>query len=287
MGAAISAFQSSIRDPIDHPLYLLVGAGFALLANAIGFVLGLIPLVGQFVHVVVVVSLLNTGLIGMAYAISKLGDTSVDAFFKAVRANYLTVALTYVITVVVSVALVFALTILLTFVVGIGGAGVGALAGSGPGAGAGASGVAALGAATVVAMLLFLLVTLLPVMAFQFVGPAAVVDDCSVGDAIRKSVGLLAAKPLSVLGYTLLRWGILVVPILLVLVLVSVVAGASVLTAAGPAAGAEAGSGLGAASALGIVALGGIALAGLWFLLYYPFFMSYHVVYYRRATGAA
>lgn len=281
MGTAISTLRDAVGVSVANPAYVLVGTVLYLLVSIVGLVLGLIPFVGQYLYLVLFMSLLNTGLIGMVYAASELGELRFGALREAIRNKYLTVAGTYAVSTLLVVMTILALWLLVT--VGLSVLGVGLGLGSALMAPQSPEGVAAgsIGVAIAAMALMGLVVVLLPVAAFQFVGVAVVVDDLSVGESLKRSVRLLAENPLSVCGYTLLRGALLYGPSIALVAVAVVVGGTSDV----PTGTAEAAAATPAAETLGLTILALVLLAGLVHLLVYPVFMAYHTEYYRQVAG--
>lgn len=263
MGAAIDALTDVGTFLKHNPVILAVGwvaSVTILMANA---VLGQIPLLGQLLSVFLGPVFL-AGMLGTIYA-GRDGSASTSDFVESLRSHYLRL---------LGGSLVVGGVML---VVGVGGllATVFAMSfGSTTGRG---TGPAAMVGAALIPLLAIGVVLGLFYTVVQFFDVAIVVEDAGVVESFRRSVELLAAAPLSVLGYTVLR---AVVGALFVFAPLVVVASA----VGGVVSAASAGSGLD--GLLGAAGLAVVALLLVWFLVLLPLGqivgLTYHVAYFNR-----
>ena len=274
MGTTVSSLRRSVGLVAAQPAYLLVGGSIVLLAHAVGYLLGLVPVVGG-VGALFLLALYNTALLGLAYTASRLGRPETSAIRHAVRYKYPTVVGAYAVS---------------SLLVAVLGAGLAVALGMGAGATLPALGVD-LGAefgvesfrelatnppapslsagaiATETAILLAAAAAglAIPWALLQFVGPAVVVDDESVLGAVGASLAVARSHPLSVLGYTVVRGSCLVLFLLVPLAL------AAPLIAAGS---------LSPSDTTGLAALAVLALVQP---IVYAWSLAYHVEFYRAA----
>lgn len=260
MGEPLATLRSSARLQLEHPIYPAVGSVFVFAAHLAAMVVGFVPLVGWYIAIVLVFSLLNTGLIGMTDAASDGGDTSTDVFFETVRNKYTTVAGSYAITAALTAVVGSAWLLSSSFITESGG---------------GPRGLLPTGLALVVG-----LGFVLTIVALQFVGVAAVVDDCGSFEAVTESATLLVTDPVSVLGYSVVRAVLLFGPAALFAASFLLALQSVALTPGSVPSGA-------AILSLGVAVLAGYLLLWLWYILLHPLLLSYHVEFYRRVTDGA
>lgn len=190
---AISAGRRSIAAVIRNPILVLVAAVFGLVqlpqlvvqsagSNAVVIASGLLSLAFVLLY-----PFFFGGIIGMGdEAIT--GKTSLGAFVRAGKANYVPLFGAYLLLMVLGVAYVVAL-----FVVGaIGGIAVFSVGGDVLG------GILFPGFMLVAVLLYFLLLFFV-----QFFGQAIVLDDVGSIGGFRRSIGVVRGHKLSTLGYTL------------------------------------------------------------------------------------
>jgi len=268
MGDAIEALSMGLNNVRKNPLliaisYVLFLASIPLLivGGIIAFVLAFIPIIGQLVArllIAVPVKLLffggMVGVAGKAFG----GDLSLKDFTAVVKNNAKSLGGAYAIyeAIVFVVGLVVGLVML--FVVFGGSLAVGSVSDPSSGLAAG------LGAGIVVMYALALLVILAIAVVFQFLDVAVVLGDHDATGAFTESIRLVREAPLSVLGYSVLRF----------LLGAAIVLPGVVVAAAGSQV----------ADVLGVV-------GGLITLLLYPVafavVMSYHAAYYGKRLQAS
>lgn len=144
----------------------------------------------------VVIPFFQGGLLAMADEALD-GRTSLGTFLDAGRTHYVSMLVAYLLVVGVNLALALVLGVLV--VVG----GLAAYAGA-AGSGSGLAGLAVVGAVALVVVLAYLLVVLF----VQFYGQAIVLEGHGAIDGLRRSVAVVRSNLASVIGYTLLVFGL-------------------------------------------------------------------------------
>lgn len=247
---------------------MLVGV---VVGAVVGVVLGITPFVGPIANSVLVSPVLTALLLGMAFAGLVTGDATFGAGLESVKANYLSLAGAYalfiVLTLAVTVGFVFIPVVVATFVLPISGSAVSGSAASIAGTG-GPEALRGLllasGGLFLVVLALVFVVSVAVALKFQFLGAAVVGGGESAVSSFRASWTVFRSGPASVVGYSLLRMGVVIGAFLLV----------------------------GAAYAVGMVASDwtvGVALGGLAAIVVLPatyaFLFAYHVAYYDERMG--
>ena len=214
---ALQSIRPAASGIVRNPVLVVITALFGLSQLPNLLVQPTRPVLAAVVSLVstgvliLVVPFFQGGLLGMASEAIR-GKTSLSTLIAEGKANYVPLLLAYVVLLAVNV--VFAFVVVFAVVIAVIGVSIGGVGGSGiDGSGiAGgvdvASGVASGGGVTLLAVigvvagglaLAYLLVTFF----VQFYSHAIVLDDTSLVDGFRRSVGLVRSNLLGVFGYSL------------------------------------------------------------------------------------
>jgi hypothetical protein len=258
MGPTIEALSMGMKNVTRNPKLVAISYAVSiaslpllLVGGVLAAILGLIPIVGQMLaRLLVAVPLKVLLLGGMAGAAGKAfaGGASFSDYVESVTDNAVSLGGAFAIYEGFLFAIGLVVGVVLLFVVGIGGAMAGGMS-STTSAGFGLG-----------VMLLYLLVFAVVVtiaIVFQFLDVAVVLGGKDATDAITESYKLFNDKPISVLGYTVVR-----ALVGFVVVLPGIVIGV---------VGAQLGD---------VVALVGAAVTLLLLPLAFAAVMSYHAAYY-------
>lgn len=229
MGHAIDALPKGIANVRRNPKLVVISFAvlvamipLGIVGGIVGFVLSLIPLVGQLLARLVVMVpmkvLVLGGLVGAAGA-GFAGSVAFGDYTDAVGGNARSLFGAFAIYELLLAVLSLGFATLFVFVFGFGSA----LAGA---AGEGSVATAGLGAGMLAAIAVAVLLLVVYAVVFQFLDVAVVLGDHDATGAFGESLDLVRGAPLSVLGYTVLR-AVLFAAILLPGVVVTV-AGAQV-----------------------------------------------------------
>lgn len=206
MGPAINALPEAFSIVKRNPI-LLVGAIIFAIIFSIGTVLSLIPVLGVVIVQVVIFPIAFIGFAEMANQ-AVTDDASLGDFATGIVSNGKNGIGAY--------GLMFCIQIGVGIVVAVAFAGIIGTAVLGIADAPSSSALSSIGAAAVVAVLLILAVIFLLTVLQQFLDVAVVVGDKDATDAIREAKDILVERPLSVVGYSLLRFslffGAIIVP---------------------------------------------------------------------------
>lgn len=265
MGAAIRAVPKTFSAINADPTTLLGAAVVSGIGSVVlGFVLGLIPVVGPILNAVFVTPLFAAGFIAVANAAME-GDSSFDDYVSGISDNYLSMVGAYALLMGIMLVFVLGFVVVVALIVGFGSMSGGGAAAE-PSAAA-ASNLAAIGGVAIVMILLGSLFMFLVFAALQFIDVSIVVGDESAFSSFKRSVGLFTSAPISVLGYSLLRG-----------VLGAAIVGVPTLL-------------VGGAAVTAMESTASLAVTGLTYLLLLPVGFvvgyGYHVAYFRERAGVA
>lgn len=225
MGATISTFSEAIKTTVSRPSLVLVTAGVLLVGFFASFVLGLIPLVGQFIGQATY-AVLAGGLIGViGLGVTGVGTDSVSDFIDTVSDRGVTVF--GVALIEGFIFFIFAL-ILIVVTVFVGGLGA---AVSDPATAQTADEAYSVFSGADLAFLFAMLVTFgtlaMVYIVLQFLTASVVLGNKDVGSSFKTSFRIVKENPVSVLGYTLLRFGFVFIVAFLLLTVISIAGVAS------------------------------------------------------------
>lgn len=264
MGATIESLGTAYTITRENLLFVAVAALVGFAGTFVVLIVGLIPFVGSFLSNLVVVPALLTFLLGMAFAGLVTGEASPGAGIDSLKANFLSLAGAYGLMYVGAIVTGVALGIVLVVFVFAGTIGGVASAMASPDAALGYELIT--GGVSIVFVLLFLLllVAFFAVgIVIQFLDAAVVVGGESATSSYRAAWETVKDDPVSVLGYTSVRVGVIVAVVLLDVALYAVGSTVDART--------------------------GLALVGLEAVLVGPFvgafLLSYHVAYYDARMG--
>ena len=209
---ALQSIRPAASGIVRNPVLVVITALFGLSQLPNLLVQPTRPVLAAVVSLVstgvliLVVPFFQGGLLGMASEAIR-GKTSLSTLIAEGKANYVPLLLAYFVLLAVNV--VFAFVVVFAVVIAVIGVSVGGVGGSGIAGGVDvASGVASGGGVTLLAVigvvagglaLAYLLVTFF----VQFYSHAIVLDDTSLVDGFRRSVGLVRSNLLGVFGYSL------------------------------------------------------------------------------------
>lgn len=242
MGRVVPAFKRSIDLLRMDPRLLLVAGGVLLVSFLLANVLSLIPLLGpilQLGHAYLVRPLVLAAVLALIVGVGKRGHIELDDLVEGPSDHGLSLAGAFAVIITGAIIGAVALTVVLVFVAGFGSA---LQPGSGVADALGVVGLALVGLALLVGIVIGLVV--------QFVDVAIVVGGAGALESFRTAAATVRAAPLSVVGYSLVRTLLTLLPtagVFGVLVVFGVAAGA---------AGAE-------GDAAGLVVIVGSVLAAL------------------------
>jgi hypothetical protein len=200
MGAAIAALPRSVGIVKRNPI-LLLGAvlfgGIVLFGTAFSFV----PLVGGIIFQVVVLPLGLAGIVAMADAGATGDDASFDDFTSGVNEYVGSMIGAYGLMFLIQTVVVFLVLIVAVFVIGFGALGTEMATESDPGAA-----FASIGLLTILVLLATVLFAVVLGLVQQFLDVAVVIGGEDPAGALSESVSLITEGPLSVVGYSVLRF---------------------------------------------------------------------------------
>lgn len=258
MGATIAALQDALDTVVSNPLLFAFTLGAGIVGAVVGAIAAIIPIIGQLLTAPVF-SVVTAGLIGMV-ALGAVGNrpVAVDDYVTTVTDRGVSVAIAAFLEQLVYLAIGVVFAIVFVVVVGFGtvAAGIGSPSPTEATAIAGSLGVLSIAAIFVLFAVLVILGTV-----FQFLTPAIVIDDESGLSAFRAAVGVVADNPVSVTGYTLLRWFLLLAAGLIAVAAATIFVEISTV----------------------LFVFGGL-LAAVIFLFSSTFFYAYHSHYYLRLS---
>jgi hypothetical protein len=255
MGAALSAVPRAFGIVRSNPI-LLVGAVLFGVIGLVGAVLSIIPLLGVVLAQVLVLPVALVGLTEMTDSAAADDDASLGDFAHGIADNAASAIGAFALLFGAQLAIGITLTLAIVFIVGV------SVTGAGPGTDPTST---LTGGGAIGALLFLVLIVALVTLALvqQFLDVAVVVGDRGAVAALGEAKDILVEGPLSVLGYALLRFGI-------ILVAVGIPAAAAAGVGA-VGAGRESG-GLLAIAAVVLLLAGPVAIAVA---------TAYHVAYYR------
>ena len=220
MGAAISALPRAVGIVKRNPILLLGAVVFGLIA-LVGVAVSIIPLIGTIIFQVLILPVGLAGIVAMTDAGTAREDTSLGEFTGGISNYAGSMIGAYGLMFLIQAAAGIALLIVLVFVLGVGLFSAGMGTGSEPGAF-----LAGVGLLTGLVLLVVFLLLLVLGLIQQFLDVAVVVGGEDATGALSEATSLITGGPLSVLGYSILRFVVLGVAIGGPLVLAFVIAGA-------------------------------------------------------------
>lgn len=258
MGAAITALRDSI-DLLTRNPTLLAGAFVSTLIVLAGTVLSVVPLVGGLVFYLVVIPIALTGMVAMTDA-GATGQASFCDFSSGITERSVSLMGAYTVLFVVQ------LVIALVTALGLFSVGPERFAFIMAFYGGSAALLDALGRTFVIVFLLGALAMMIVGTVWQFLDVAVVVGGEDARGSLVAACSLIADRPLSVLGYMLVRWMII---------------GTGFLFTAGVWVWLVLGTG---SRPTILASMGVLLIAGVVPLLMVVS-IAYHVAYYRRRMG--
>lgn len=220
MGAAISALPRAVGIVKRNPILLLGAVVFGLIA-LVGVAVSIIPLIGTIIFQVLILPVGLAGIVAMTDAGTAREDTSLGEFTGGISNYAGSMIGAYGLMFLIQAAAVIALVVVFVLVLGVGLFSTGMGTGSEPGAF-----LAGVGLLTGLVLLVVLLVLFVLALIQQFLDVAVVVGGEDATGALSEATSLITGGPLSVLGYSILRFVVLGVAIGGPLVLAFVIAGA-------------------------------------------------------------
>ena len=220
MGAAISALPRAVGIVKRNPILLLGAVMFGLIA-LVGVAVSIIPLIGTIIFQVLILPVGLAGIVAMTDAGTAREDTSLGEFTGGISNYAGSMIGAYGLMFLIQAAAGIALLIVFVFVLGVGLFSVGMGTGSEPGAF-----LTSVGLLTALVLLVVFLVLFVLALIQQFLDVAVVVGGEDATGALSEATSLITGGPLSVLGYSILRFVVLGVAIGGPLVLAFVIAGA-------------------------------------------------------------
>lgn len=265
MGAAIDA-AGDVATPIRKRPVVLVGATVTGLLLLVGLVFSLVPLIGQFIHRLVIAPVALAGLVAMIDA-AFADEVALGDLFDGMRTHGPSVIGGHLI--IFGISIVVALVVVVAaFAFGVG---VMAAFPSSPDA-AGGGGVEGLGVITLLTVLVLFLVALVVVTVVYllraFIDVAVVIGGADATESVTESWRIIRDGPVSVVGYLLMRGVLTLVAALPTVLFVGLAVGFDT--------GAVAGGQLRTASPVFAV------LAVVALVVPFVVSVSYHVAYYRQ-----
>ncbi len=197
--AALRSLRPALDSIVRNPILLAVAALVAILQLPQFFVPTQSPMLSAVASLafsglfILFLPFYQGGLIGMADD-AQTGPTEIGVLIDEGKANYLQLLLSYFVV----LAIAFAFTIPIVLLTFLGGAGV-LLSGGQPSLPV----LVGIGLVGLVVFLAYFGVML----AIQFYAHAIVIDDTSIVDGFKRSVGLVRANLLSAIGYGVLLFG--------------------------------------------------------------------------------
>lgn len=269
MGMAITAVSDLGKLLRHNPVILAVGVVAMLVYSVLNTVLGLIPLIGNLIGLLLYPAFI-AGLLGIIYA-GRDGSASVGDFFSSITDRYLPMLGAYVLTMLPALFIGILFTVGSIFLLPSGS--TSPTAATEPTIGA-TSGLASVGPALFAALgvgLLFMVGYLF----LQFFNVAIVAGE-GVIDSFQKSIQMTLTAPLSTIGFTLIKiaMGGVILGIPWAIMFFALFGGSMV----GDAGAAGLGSAL--AGGVTLIALAGYVLVAvpLWRVVT----STYHVAYFNR-----
>ena len=220
MGAAISALPRAVGIVKRNPILLLGAVVFGLIA-LVGVAVSIIPLIGTIIFQVLILPVGLAGIVAMTDAGTAREDTSLGEFTGGISNYAGSMIGAYGLMFLIQAAAGIALLIVFVFVLGVGLFSAGMETGSEPGAF-----LTSVGLLTALVLLVVFLVLFILALIQQFLDVAVVVGGEDAAGALSEATSLITGGPLSVLGYSILRFVVLGVAIGGPLVLAFVIAGA-------------------------------------------------------------
>lgn len=212
MSHVLSSFRSSVGIAVDHPGHAVLVTSVTLVAMAVSLVLNFVPLVGPVVSNVVIMPLMLAAILGSAHGI-RVGTRP----FHGMKAGLsgagksLVGAFGLLYAVMMALGIAVSLLALLVFVAVV-------LVGGGAGAEAGmltAGSQLLMGIGSIVLVGGVLLTMLVVTLFIQFVAPAAVVAETNAVDSLKTSYRFVRQNLVSVLGFTGVVLGVVLLGYLL------------------------------------------------------------------------
>jgi len=269
MGMAITAVSDLGKLLRHNPIILAVGVVAMLVYSVLNTLLGLIPLIGNLIGLLLYPAFI-AGLLGIIYA-GRDGTASVGDFFSSVTDRYLPMLGAYVLTMLPAIVVGIVFTLAAVFLLPSGSPQPTTATGTAPGATGGLASVGPALFASLAVGLLFMLGYLF----LQFFNVAIIAGE-GVLDSFRKSIAMTLTAPLSTVGFTLIKvaMGGVILGIPWAIIFFALFGG----SIAGDAGGAGLGSAL--AGGVTLVALVGYVLVAvpLWRVVT----STYHVAYFNR-----
>ena len=220
MGAAISALPRAIGIVKRNPILLLGAVVFGLI-TLVGIAVSIIPLIGTIIFQVLILPVGLAGIVAMTDVGTSREDTSLGEFTGGISNYAKSMIGAYGLMFLIQAAAGIALLIVFVFVLGVGLFSAGMETGSEPGAF-----LTGVGLLTGLVLLVVFLVLLALALIQQFLDVAVVVGGENATGALSEATSLITGGPLSVLGYSILRFVVLGVAIGGPLVFAFVIAGA-------------------------------------------------------------
>lgn len=206
MGYALSSFRRSLGTLTTHPKLFVGIGGTAVIGSVAGFVVGNIPLVGALLSGVFVTPLVLAAAAAMAHA-SLRGTPEYGNLIEGIEDHWQPMIGAFGVLFGVYFAAAFALTIVVIvafFAVGFSGS---------SGVDGGSAFPALFGGGILLLLASAGVVVLLVGLFVQFLDVAIVVGGAGAFEAFRVCWRIVRAEPISVLGYSLIRFAIAVVPV--------------------------------------------------------------------------
>jgi hypothetical protein len=261
MGTALTSATAVFQRTGQSATAVALLGAVAVALAVVNVLVSAIPLVGWIASPLVVTPVVSAGTLALAAAIHTRGDCDLSLFVPSVKEHFVPLIGAYLAVAATMIGLVLVGAIAFTFVVGLSAA---TLSSGDPSAAA----VGSLGVGGSILALVFAFGVMGVIFIFQFVPVSIVINGVGVADAFKQSAGVIKSKPLSVLGYAVIRQAFGVIPV-----------GAGVVVLAIVGVAIEGGS-------PGSITAGAALLGGLFGgVIGIPLQQIYHVAYFSTASS--